>query len=118
MERPLCLCVTAGLIFADFNIRGALRFTHQKIFPFHLRNCPRIEPWDVNRKVNQFSYLSTGNEPPEKIPARRNKPYCFLGQGFFQVVKAFIPGFTFASFAPLREAIGQDVINVTPAGQF
>jgi hypothetical protein len=52
-----------------------------------------MKPWVVNRKVNQFSHLSIGGEPPEKIPGRLNKPYCFLG-------------------------LGQDVINVTPAGQF
>jgi hypothetical protein len=54
---------------------GALRFTHQKIFTFPLRNSPRIEAWVVNRKVNHFRKLLTGCDPPEKIPGRRNKPY-------------------------------------------
>jgi hypothetical protein len=37
--------------------------------------------------------ISTGGEPPEKIPGRINKPYRFLG-------------------------LGQDVINATLARQF
>jgi hypothetical protein len=82
-----------GAILAGFNIQWGLCFTHPKIFPFQFRNSPGIEPRVANRKVNQLMSLSTGREPPKKIPGRQNKPYGLFGPG-------------------------QEVINATLASQF